>query len=166
MAQRHIEQAQPKVDELIKASQKNLSANDGGAKSVASLNQAITRLETLKRKLTSLDENQRNLSGQIGARTEHLQELYSIQTLADVKYDQWSRVRLDRLLLDYMLRRGYLDSAKQLATERNMEDLADIDLFESVAKIERSMRVDHRVDLALSWCGENKQNLKKLADVR
>jgi macrophage erythroblast attacher len=132
---------------------------------VASLNQAIARLETLKRKLTVLDENTTELTGHIEARTDHLQELYDIPTLADVKYDQWSKVRLDRLMVDYMLRKGYSQSAKELAEERGMEKLSDSAQFEVVNKIERSLRRGKKVDAALAWCGENKQNLKKMADV-
>ena len=30
-----------------------------------------------------------------------------MQSLVDVKYDEWSRVRLSRLLVDYLLREGY-----------------------------------------------------------
>jgi macrophage erythroblast attacher len=61
-----------------------------------------------------------------------------------------------------MARKGFMQSAKQLVEENDLEALVDIDEFELVGKIERSLRYEKRVDLALSWCGENKQNLKKL----
>ena len=35
----------------------------------------------------------------------------------DVKYEVWSRTRLDRLLVDYLLRHGYNESARALADE-------------------------------------------------
>jgi macrophage erythroblast attacher len=88
--------------------------------------------------------------------------LFHIPTLADVKYEQWSKTRLDRLLVDYMLRNGYGQSAKELASEKKIEALVDVDEFEALARIEHSLRSEYRVDLALAWCGENKLNLKKM----
>jgi macrophage erythroblast attacher len=160
-AQRSIEQSQAKLDDLLKSGLKTASDPDP-TKSIASLDQAIQRLQTLKRRLSSLNDTQTSLVQQSEARIEHLEELYHIPTLDDVKYEQWSRKRLDRLMVDYMLRNGYFESARWLAEEKNIEALVDADEFESAAKIERSLRIEKRVDLALSWCGENKLNLKKL----
>lgn len=160
-AQRQIEQSQAKVDELLKTGLKNANPLDP-TQTLASLDQAVARLQTLKRKLESLNEGQTSLVQQSEARITHLDQLYQIPTLADVKYERWSRTRLDRLLVDYMLRNGYTESAKELASEKNIEPLTDIEEFESARRIERSLRLEFRVDLALAWCGENKLNLKKL----
>jgi macrophage erythroblast attacher len=91
-----------------------------------------------------------------------LDELYHIPTLADVKYENWSRTRLDRLLVDYLVRKGYTQSARALAADKGIGNLVDVDEFESLTRIERSLRKERRVDLALTWCGENKQTLKKM----
>jgi macrophage erythroblast attacher len=172
-AHRQIEQSQTKVQELIQAGVKHASSssgdgggddnsNDNSSSSVASLDQAITRLQTLKRKMTTLSDAQTSLVQQAGARIRHVDELYHIPTLADVAYDEWSRVRLNRLLVDYLLRQGYTKSARDLAAEKNIEALVDVDEFEAVGKIVKSLREERRVDLALVWCGENKVNLKKI----
>jgi macrophage erythroblast attacher len=79
-----------------------------------------------------------------------------------VKYEEWSRIRLDRLLVDYLLRMGYTGSARQLAEEKGIEALVDLDEFEAVAKVERSLRVEMRVDAALAWCARNSAGLKKM----
>lgn len=160
-AQRSIEQSQAKIDELIKTGSRNTNDNDP-TKTIATLDQAVQRLQTLKRKLSALNDSQSSLVEQSEARIEHLEQLYQIPTLADVKYDLWSRTRLDRLLVDYMLRNGYFSSARDLATDKKIEALVDVDEFEAVAKIENSIREERRVDLAMAWCGENKLNLKKI----
>jgi len=148
----------------LKTALKNATATtpDGSSKSLVSLDQAIARLQTLKRKLSSLQESQETYSAQSAARIEHLDELYHIPTLADVKYEEWSQTRLDRLLVDYLVRKGYTKSARALAADREIEKLVDVDEFESLTRIERSLRQERRVDLALTWCGENKQTLKKM----
>lgn len=55
------------------------------------------------------------------ARIAHLKELCSIENIEDDAYDRWSQVRLNRLLIDYMLRKGMSKTAKQLAQEKNIE---------------------------------------------
>lgn len=138
------------------------SSNDPSTAALTSLDQAITRLQTLKRKLSALNNSTLQLQQQSAARIQHLDDMYQIPTLVDVKYEEWSRIRLDRLLVDYLLRMGYTGSARQLAQEKKIELLVDVDEFEAVGKIEMSLSSEHRVEPALAWCVENKQNLKKM----
>jgi macrophage erythroblast attacher len=114
----------------------------------------------MKRKMQSLQEEEKKIQMQSRKRIQHLEALYKIPSLADVKYDQWSRVRLDRLLVDHLLRSGYSESAKQLAQERDIEDLVDLDVFTQCQRVVESL---HRGETkeALQWCGENKAALKK-----
>jgi macrophage erythroblast attacher len=89
--------------------------------------------------------------------------LYATPSLADVKYEEWSRTRLDRLLVDYLLRMGYTASAGALAREKGVQELVDCEAFEQCGRVERSLRVERRVDAALAWCSDNKAALKKMA---
>ena len=70
-------------------------------------------------------------------------------------------MRLDRLLVDYLLRLGYTESARQLATEKGIEELVDVGVFEECGRIEAGLR-EGKMGEALGWCGENKQALKKI----
>lgn len=121
----------------------------------------IARAQTLKRKLEALHSEENILHRSQRARVQHLQDLHSIPSLADVKFDEWSKVRLDRMLVDYLLRRGYSDSAAQLAKEKGIEELVDVEAFLACGGIEESLR-NGRTGEALAWCGENKQALKKM----
>uniref|UniRef100_A0A8H7K342 CTLH domain-containing protein n=1 Tax=Bionectria ochroleuca TaxID=29856 RepID=A0A8H7K342_BIOOC len=95
------------------------------------------------------------------ARIQHLDDLYGINTVEDVKYESWSRKRLDRLIADYFLRNGFHESAKQLAKERNMERLVDVETFESMGRIRLAL-LGGSVTEALAWCAENKKELRKM----
>jgi macrophage erythroblast attacher len=159
-AQRNIEQSQARVEELIRAALKNVAANP--RETEASIDAATARLKTLRAKLQSLDRTQQTLSRQADARLQHVEDLHAVQSLADAGYERWSRTRLDRLLVDYMARSGFVRSAKQLVEDKGLGDLVDVDEFEAVGRIVHSLRSEHRVDLAMAWCGENKQNLRKL----
>jgi macrophage erythroblast attacher len=120
----------------------------------------ISRMQGLKRKMETLQEEEKKIQTQSRKRIQHLQDLYEIQSLADVKYDEWSRTRLNRLLVDHMLRSGFSESGKQLAEEKGIDDLVDIGTFVQCQRIAESLRRGEAKE-ALQWCGENKVALKK-----
>lgn len=121
----------------------------------------IHRMESLKRKLSKLSAEEENLHRQSKARLAHVKELESIPSSADVKYDEWSKTRLDRLLVDYLLRSGYVETAQKLAKSQDIEDLVDIDAFIQCQRIESSLKRGETKE-ALIWCADNKQSLKKM----
>lgn len=121
----------------------------------------LTRMRGLKRKLQSCAEEEKRLQTQSTARIKHISSLYDIKSLEDVKYEEWSRTRLDRLLVDYLLRNGYKESATALAQEKNIEALVDVDTFVQMSRIKDSL-CKGKVTEALAWCSENKKELRKM----
>ena len=121
----------------------------------------IGRAETLKRKLESLHAEEKVYQRQSRARIAHLSDLHEIKNLADVKYDEWSKVRLNRLLVDYLVRTGYGESARALAKENGVEDLVDIDAFLQCHQIRSSLELG-KTNECLAWYADNKQTLKKM----
>lgn len=81
----------------------------------------INRMQGFKRKLEGLHDEEKTLHEHSRKRIAHLQDLYSIPSLVDESYDKWSRTRLDRLLVDFLLRSGYGNSARQLAEEKGIQ---------------------------------------------
>ncbi|KAJ5722887.1 hypothetical protein N7488_000922 [Penicillium malachiteum] len=148
------------IPALLEAANGSISRTQTPDQTLAALDAMIARMQGLKRKMEGLQEEECRIQDQSRKRIQHLQALDQIPSLADVKYDQWSRVRLDRLLVDHMLRSGHAESAKQLATEREIEDLVDIGVFTQCQRIVKSLRQGDTKD-ALQWCGENKAALKK-----
>lgn len=106
-------------------------------------------------------EEEARLQQHSQSRIKHLAELYSMQSLNDVKYEAWSRTRLDRLLVDYLLRNGYKDSASALAREKGIQELVDVDTFVQMSRIRESIRAG-KVNEALAWCQDNKKELRKM----
>ncbi|MCJ1373582.1 GID complex subunit containing RING finger motif [Loxospora ochrophaea] len=122
----------------------------------------ISRMQGLKRKMEALHQEEKLLHQHSKKRLQHLQDLYEIPSLADVKYDEWSRLRLNRLLVDYLLRCGYGESARALAKEKNIEDLVDLDVFIQCHKIEESLK-NRQTQECLLWCIENRPMMRKAA---
>lgn len=121
-------------------------------------------MQGLKRKMESLHGEEKALHQASRKRIQHLQDLYEIPSLADVRYDEWSRVRLNRLLVDYLLRCGYGESARALAREKGIEELVDVEVFVQCHRVEESLR-RRSTQECLAWCAEHRPMMKKL-DVR
>jgi macrophage erythroblast attacher len=162
-SQRYIERDREHVLSTLKtAANEAIQSQDAASSANASLDSMILRMETLKRKLSALQEEEKTNHRQTRARISHLQDLHNITTPSTSQaYTTWSKTRLDRLLVDYLLRSGYSTSASALATQTNITDLVDISTFESCLTIEESLK-HGKLQEALAWCAENKPALKKL----
>ncbi|KAI9853536.1 MAG: GID complex subunit containing RING finger motif [Vezdaea acicularis] len=160
-ARRLVEREREHVISTLSDTANASLTGESSAQSAASLDAMINRMQGLKRKLENLHEEEKVIYKHSRKRIEHLQNLYEIPSLLDVKYDEWSRIRLNRLLVDYMLRNGYADSAKALALDRNIEDLVDMEVFIQCSRIQESLK-NQRTQECLAWCNENKQALKKI----
>ncbi|KAK6950469.1 GID complex subunit containing RING finger motif [Daldinia eschscholtzii] len=123
----------------------------------------IARMRGVKRKLTAFADEEQRLHRHEEARVRHLNEVYSMYSVDDVKYEAWSRTRLDRLLVDYLLRHGYNQSARALAQEKGIEPLVDLDTFEQMSRIRKCI-LNRSVTEALAWCtaGDTKKELRKM----
>ncbi len=67
---------------------------------------------------------------------------------------------MERILADYMVRNGYIESATLLASDCHIRGLVDVELFAQSKKIEDSLLAKNCKD-ALAWCEDNKTALKK-----
>lgn len=143
---------------ITKASMKTESPE----RTLHDLDSMINKMQTLKRKLEGLHDEEMRLNRASKARVQHLQDLYDVKSLVDVKYEDWSRTRLSRLLVDHLLRNGYSESATHLAQSKGIEELVDVDAFVACHKIEKSLREGRNTTPALNWCKENGQTLKKM----
>lgn len=121
----------------------------------------LARIRGLKRKLTVCAEEEKKLQENSLIRIRHLKELYAMQSLDDVKYEEWSRTRLDRLMVDYLLRNGFQNSAMALAQEKHIESLVDVDTFIQMNKIRKNL-MNGSVTEGLAWCHENKKELRRM----
>jgi macrophage erythroblast attacher len=159
--QKDVEVEQKDILSALKATA-NASLAGGDTKTSAKvLDKMIERMQSLKRKMEDLHEEEKVLHQNSRKRIQHLQDLYEIPSLADVKYDEWSKIRLNRLLVDYLLRSGYGESARALAREKGIEELVDLDIFVQCHKIEESLRYRDTYE-CLKWYSEHKPMMKKM----
>ncbi|KAI7949562.1 hypothetical protein MJO28_008383 [Puccinia striiformis f. sp. tritici] len=124
----------------------------------------LSKARGLKRKLDDTYHNPRTgmdpSLNRIKARIDNLQNLYSSEYSTDLTYKKFSQTRLDRHLVDFMLRSGHTKSAQSLSQVANIEMLTDAPLFSELDRIEKALN-DHSCSEALAWCKENSAALKK-----
>ncbi|KAI5303494.1 hypothetical protein KEM56_007490 [Ascosphaera pollenicola] len=127
---------------------------------IASLNSLIEGMQGLKHRLETLNRRDRGHLERSSKRLKHLKEFHEMTDMDDPRYNEWSRTRLNRLLVDHLTRQGYQKTAKRLSDDTGITDLVDLDTFESCNQIASKIA---KGDLgpALSWCSLNKDALKK-----
>lgn len=160
-AQRIIEHQASNTLTALSTTTKAATKSTAPEATLDNLDAMISKMQGLKRKLETLHEEEIKIHKAAKARLQHLQDLYEVKSLVDVKYDEWSRTRLSRLLVDYLLREGYAESAAQLADSKGIQELVDVDAFVACHKIERSLSEGMSTTLALEWCKEHGKELKK-----
>ena len=90
-----------------------------------------------------------------------LQHLIALGTPSPNRHIEWNTQRLDRILVDHLLRGGHHATAKKLAEESRIEDLVDTHIFVQAQRVVKALRA-HDCREALSWCSENKSKLKRI----
>ncbi|OVA18228.1 CTLH [Macleaya cordata] len=118
------------------------------------LTNLVSRLQGLKRKLEEGSKAENLQAQRCRARLNHL-EAAEAENLSE-----WNNTRLRRILVDYMLRLSYYDTAVKLADCSNIQDLVDIDVFHEAKKVIDALQ-NREVAPALAWCADNKSKLKK-----
>lgn len=157
----HVEHDKKHLLGALKATANDsFSGKKDPSETLESLDNMINRMKNLKRKMEGFHEEEKTTHRQTRQRLEHLHNLYQIPSLADVKYDEWSRIRLNRLLADYLLRNGYSESARALAKEKSIEDLVDLDVFVQCHRVEESLRRGSMQE-CLAWCSEHRELTRK-----
>ncbi|KAK9070499.1 hypothetical protein SSX86_010901 [Deinandra increscens subsp. villosa] len=126
---------------------------------VLHLNSLVSRLQGLKRKLEDGSKVEHLQEQRCRARLDHLESAAAAAADGD-NLSEWNNTRLKRILVDYMLRMSYHDTAAKLAESSNIQDLVDIDIFHEAKKVIDALQ-NKEVAPALAWCADNKSRLKK-----
>ncbi|ERN13428.1 macrophage erythroblast attacher isoform X2 [Amborella trichopoda] len=118
------------------------------------LTSLVSRLQGLKRKLEESNKTEQLQAQRCRARLDHL------GMLQVGNQREWSDIRVKRILVDYMLRLSYYNTAIELAEHSNIQDLVDVDVFLEAKNVIDALQ-NKEVAPALAWCAENKSRLKK-----
>lgn len=138
------------------------------------LERSIEELKGMKRKVDAIAEAEALFTRECAARCMHLIKLGCPGR--GLSYLDWSSNRFSILAADYLMRRGYIDTAMLMLRDaspssmktrvqtasglQNPELLVDVDVYAKVDGIVRDLR-NRDCTSGLSWCSQNAAKLRK-----
>ncbi|DBA01195.1 TPA: hypothetical protein N0F65_002330 [Lagenidium giganteum] len=123
---------------------------------IATLTQLAERIQRLKRETqASAMEQQRALRTCV-TRVQYIKKLDQAKGEEDVK-----QLLNDRIIADYLLSRGHLESAKIIKDNQGIEELLDEDLHVECHRILQDLQA-HCLKSAIAWCSHNGSRLRRL----
>lgn len=130
----HVTSSIGEVEKLL-----SLEENQSGA-SKATLSQ---KLETIKEQLMQMKSKSSDIiseeievSDTIKKRCQHLKKgCAESGEREDVEMKAWRKTRLDRMLVEYLLRQGYYDSALQLAENSGVMHLSNTEVIILITRL-------------------------------
>ena len=103
-------------------------------------------------------EKENGLMESLRERVRHLGKVEK----GKVGFGQYFDRRIDRVILDHMLRQGYFDSARIYAEKKGITSFSDLPVFQQVQEIKRQLEEDQSCKEALEWCSQNRTRLSKM----
>lgn len=127
----------------------------------------VERLQVLKRKSDESILDELSAGYECKRRLDHLRlsTTTTATTPGDVQLastNQWKKTRLDRMIVEHLLRLGYYESAERLAVRTKIRDLTNVDIFQVSRDVEHDLK-QRQTAKCSAWCIDNKSKLRKIS---
>ncbi|XP_072574667.1 E3 ubiquitin-protein transferase MAEA isoform X3 [Paramormyrops kingsleyae] len=157
-AQKNIDRETSHVTMVVAELEKTLSSFPVVDSVVSLLDGVVEKLSALKRKAAESIQAEDESAKLCKRRIEHLKEHSSDQPAG---VSVWKRKRMDRMMVEHLLRCGYYNTAVKLARQSGIEDLVNIEMFLTAKEVEESLERQETAT-CLAWCHDNKSRLRKM----
>ncbi|KFO72543.1 Macrophage erythroblast attacher, partial [Cuculus canorus] len=161
-AQKNIDRETSHVTMVVAELEKTLSSCPAVDSVVSLLDGVVEKLSVLKRKAVESIQAEDESAKLCKRRIEHLKEHSSDQPAAA---NMWKKKRMDRMMVEHLLRCGYYNTAVKLARQSGIEDLVNIEMFLTAKEVEESLERQETMT-CLAWCHDNKSRLRKMKQTR
>ena len=120
----------------------------------------MENLSRLKRKAAVCVNEELEAVQTCKRRVDHLHTYEEMRSDASERH--WRRQRLDRCLVNYLLRQGYYGTAERV-TERSpgLAELTQLELFRQSRQVEEALLLGKTAP-AIQWCAEHRSKLRKI----
>uniref|UniRef100_A0A665VRJ6 E3 ubiquitin-protein transferase MAEA n=1 Tax=Echeneis naucrates TaxID=173247 RepID=A0A665VRJ6_ECHNA len=157
-AQKNIDRETSHVTMVVAELEKTLSSFPVVDSVVSLLDGVVEKLSALKRKAAESIQAEDESAKLCKRRIEHLKEHSSDQPAS---VNLWKKKRMDRMMVEHLLRCGYYNTAVKLARQSGIEDLVNIEMFLTAKEVEESLERQETAT-CLAWCHDNKSRLRKM----
>ncbi|KAL0081073.1 CTLH/CRA C-terminal to lish motif domain-containing protein [Phycomyces blakesleeanus] len=147
-----------KIERCIKA------ANDGKLsfeKAQMTLDELMKQVEGMTKKLERIKKEEAGHTHRIKARLNDLNVVSGASSAKAPEFQKWTKTRLNRVIVDYLLREGLTETAQRMAVENGIELMVDVQLFAQCEKVETSLK-KRSCKECLQWCADNRSGLRKI----
>ncbi|MEQ2182933.1 hypothetical protein GOODEAATRI_027312, partial [Goodea atripinnis] len=135
-AQKNIDRETSHVTMVVAELEKTLSSFPVVDSVVSLLDGVVEKLSALKRKAAESIQAEDESAKLCKRRIEHLKEHSSDQPGS---VNLWKKKRMDRMMVEHLLRCGYYNTAVKLARQSGIEDLVNIEMFLTAKEVEESL---------------------------
>lgn len=123
------------------------------------LDNVVENLKNVKRKAEESMLDEQEAAQACKRRLEHLKGMFETP-YNPLAVEVWKKKRLDRLLVDHLLRSGYHKSAAMLTEHSDLKNLTNLEIFQVSQKIRESLAAGD-TSKCLAWCHDNRSKLRK-----
>lgn len=124
------------------------------------LDNVVEKLQVVKRKADESMLDEQDAAQVCKKRLDHLKEMFELPYSA-AAMNVWRKKRLDRMLVDHLLRDGHYETAARLTKQSGLENLTNLELFMVARRVEESLLAGD-TSKCLAWCHDNKSKLRKM----
>ena len=124
------------------------------------LDNVVENLQKVKRKADESILEEQEAAQACKKRLDHLKGMLDTPN-NDVAINVLKKERIDRLLVDHLLRDGHYETAAKLSEQSHLDGLTNMELFRVALKVEESLEMGD-TSKCLAWCRDNKSKLKKI----
>ncbi|CAG0917946.1 unnamed protein product [Notodromas monacha] len=163
-AQKNIDREASYLQSAVAEMERQLQSKSNGdvlpqnAQVVKLIDTILEKITTLKRKAEESLTEECDAAKLCKIRVDHLSEM---DTTDEATLAVWKQRRLDRMLVEHLLRAGHYNTAVRLAQDAGIEELTNADLFLVSREVEDSL-MKHETTRCLAWCHDNRSRLRKL----
>ncbi|KAM7361549.1 E3 ubiquitin-protein transferase Katazuke [Cochliomyia hominivorax] len=124
----------------------------------------VQRLQVLKRKSMECINEELNAANVCKKKLGHLKGISQPELNSEMWHaslDQWKRMRMDRMVIEHLLRMGYYETANRLSKHSDIGHLTNLDIFHSSREVEEDL-LSFKTTKCVSWCMDNKSKLRRI----
>jgi len=131
----------------------------------ATVGATVEKLQTMKRKVEEAINDEMGAAQNCKRRVEHLKVGAVGASAGDVStigYSLWKKTRVERFLVDHLLRSGHYSTAQKFVKQNpELGELTNLDIFLVARNVEQTL-AQQQTQAALAWIHDHKSKLRKI----
>lgn len=166
VAQKSIDREVDQIQNASKEVEKALVVHPTISEMSKLVGSVVQRLQVLKRKSEESISDELHASYICKRKLDHLKcisqsEMTSNIEIWQASIDQWKRMRMDRMVIEHLLRMGYYETAERLSNHSDIRHLTNLDIFHTSREVEEDL-ANFKTTKCILWCIDNKSKLRKI----